>query len=328
MYLCPTHLNLVSKRGRFVKTIVTMKIINQLTDLKGSQPDPFIISDNGKFYIYCTGYDGVYCYISDTLDNFNYYGKVLSVEGQKEYWAPCVVKIDGNFYMYYSSMPCDSDDVHTQAIKVAVSGRPEGPFEYVKDLLPPFSIDADVKVNDSGIYMFYSVNRYEGERVGTYIKVDKMSDPYTLEGNPIDVVVPTLDEEIFQKDRFVKGQHWHTIEGASYFFRDGYHYCLFSGNCYEKDTYYIGYSVAHSDEMQLNKLNFKKYPDDNTYAPLIKSNDYEYGTGHNSVIDVDGQLYVVYHGRDEVKTSHMDTRTARICKLFADNGVLRVERYK
>ena len=305
-----------------------MKIINEITDKKGSQPDPFIICDDGRFYIYCTGGDGVYCYRSNTLDNFEYIGKVMCQKGQKEYWAPCVIKADGRFYMYYSSMPEQSDDVHTQAIKVAVSDSPEGPFRYVKDMLPPFSIDADVHMNETGLYMFYSVNRYEGDRVGTYIRVDRMTDPFTMAGESEEAVLPTLDEEIFQRDRFVKGQHWHTIEGASYFYRDGYHYCLFSGNCYEKDTYYIGYSVAHSNDMHLNKLKFGKYPDDNTYAPLIRSNEYEFGTGHNSVIDVDGQLYVVYHGRDGITPSPQDNRTARICKLFAENGVLRVERYK
>lgn len=73
-----------------------MKIINEITDKKGSQPDPFIICDDGRFYIYCTGGDGVYCYRSNTLDNFDYIGKVMCQKGQKEYWAPCVIKADGS----------------------------------------------------------------------------------------------------------------------------------------------------------------------------------------------------------------------------------------
>ena len=32
------------------------------------------------------------------------------------------------------------------------------------------------------------------------------------------------NEEIYQKDRFKKGQHWHTIEGAFYFYKEGTHY--------------------------------------------------------------------------------------------------------
>ena len=53
-----------------------------------SQPDPYIIFDNGKYYVYCTAYDGVDCYVSDKLDGFEYLGKVLTQAGQKEDWAP------------------------------------------------------------------------------------------------------------------------------------------------------------------------------------------------------------------------------------------------
>ena len=95
-----------------------MKII----DFKNqSQPDPYIIYCGGKYYIYCTGFDGVHCYESDDLfKGWKYFGRVLSVEGQKEYWAPSVIELDGKFYMYYSSMPFAEEDAHKQNIKVGV----------------------------------------------------------------------------------------------------------------------------------------------------------------------------------------------------------------
>lgn len=323
--ICGVYAAKAAQRHGAAQRFYSMKIIK--TEGR-SQPDPYIIFDNGKYYVYCTAYDGVDSYVSDKLDGFEYLGKVLTQEGQKEYWAPCVIKLRSRYYMYYSSMPQSSDDVHLQAIKVAVADSPAGPFVYVKDVLPPFSIDADVHVNESGLYMFYSVNDLNSDRVGTYIRVDRMTDPFTLAGESIAAVRPTRDEEIFQRDRFQKGQHWHTIEGASYFYQNGWHYCLFSGNCYEKDTYHVGYAAVKSQDMRLNKLHFQKYPDDNTYAPLLASNDYEYGTGHNSVIKVDGQWYVVYHGRDSKIPSPQENRPARICKLFAKDGVLTVERQK
>lgn len=52
----------------------------------------------------------------------------------------------------------------------------------------------------------------------------------------------------------------------------------------------------------------------------------EEGTGHNSVIEVDGQDYIVYHGRDICERKPFDTRTARICRLFADGKKLIAER--
>ena len=149
---------------------------------KEHQADPYIFFDNGRYYLYCTGGDGVHCYTSDRLGDFEHVGVVCSQEEQCQYWAPCVTKCDGRFYMYYSSMPKISDDVHTQCLKVAVSDSPTGPFVYQNDLAEPFSIDADIAISEGGRYLFYSVNDYDVERVGTKIVVDKMLSPTLLEG--------------------------------------------------------------------------------------------------------------------------------------------------
>ena len=300
-----------------------MKII----DIKGkSQPDPYVIKEGGCFYIYCTGGSGVECYKSkDLFDGWEYVGTVLNVEGQKEYWAPAVIKLDGRFYMYYSSMPVLSGDAHQEAIKVAVSNSPDGKFEYIKDLLPPFSIDAHVVKNEAGLYIFYSVNDYDAEKAGTYMVCDKMTDALTVEGKPVAVVRPTIEEEIFQKNRFIQGQDWYTIEGAFYFYKDGWHYVIYSANSYLSPDYHLGYAAVKSDEKDLCKLTFKKISE-SEFKPLLKSNAEETGTGHNSLIELDGKYYIVYHGRDMgvdySDKTRKDDRTARVCRLVVKDGAL------
>ena len=301
-----------------------MKII----DLKDkSQADPYVIKSGGKFYMYCTAITGVQCYESDDLfSGWKFAGFVLKEEGRKEYWAPCVIEDGGTFYMYYSNMPADSDDVHLQNIRVAVCDSPAGEFKFVKYFWPAFSFDAQIYKNDSGLYMFYSINRYEGDRVGTYIVCDEMLDFFTMAGNPKTVVEPSLDEEIFENDRFKKGQHWHTIEGASYFKVGDWHYCTYSGNSYHKPTYHIGYASCRDAGDKLNAVEFVKHTADGAFAPLVCGNEREASTGHNSVICVDGQLYLVYHGRDVTPDGKKNERTARVCKVFASDGKLTVER--
>ena len=167
-----------------------MKII----DFKDqAQPDPYIIRHGDCFYIYCTGFDGVRCYKSeDLLKGWRLVGTVLSADGQKEYWAPSVIEIDGKFYMYYSSMPTDCNDAHCERLKVAVCDRPDGKFEYVKDIAEPFSIDAHVVKNETGIYLFYSVNDYDSDKAGTYVVCDKMTDPLNARGKPRAMIRPTI----------------------------------------------------------------------------------------------------------------------------------------
>lgn len=291
-----------------------------------AQPDPYIICHDGKFYIYSTDIDGVNVYSADSLDNWQYLGYALKQEGYKEFWAPCVIFLHGVFYMYYSSFPCGGDDVHKQQIKVATSKSPEGPFKYVKDLLEPFTIDPHVVQTESGLYMFYSLNDYSAERPGTYIALDKMTDPLTMEGKPATVVVPTLDEEIFCRNRFKAGEHWHTIEGAFYFYREGWHYLMYSGNSYLSPDYFIGYSAAKGEYGDLRDIPFKKMPDDLTYAPVLRQTDFVEGMGHNSVLVLEDGCYIVHHGRflGERKKEH-DTRTFFISPLSAKDGVLTVD---
>ena len=62
------------------------------------------------------------------------------------------------------------------------------------------------------------------------------------------------------------------------------------------------------------------------FDPLLCSDDTKVSTGHNSMIEVDGQLYLVYHGRDVTSDLKNDDRTARICKLVATDGTLRIEK--
>lgn len=299
----------------------------KILDFNGkAQPDPYIIESKGVYYIYCTGADGVDCYKSrDLFNGWELVGTVLKVDGQKEYWAPSVIELDGKFYMYYSSMPCAEEDVHKQNIKVAVCDTPCGEFSFVKDLLEPFSIDAHVVKNDDGLYIFYSINDYEAEKAGTFIVCDKMKDPFNVFGEPKSMVRPTLEEEIFQKDRFKKGQDWYTIEGAFYFKKDDWHYLIYSANSYLKPEYHLGYAVCKSKSEKLNQLDFKKISE-KEFLPLLTGNSLETSVGHNSMIELGGNYYLVYHGRDaasETSEFSTDNRTARICRLIVSSGVLK-----
>ena len=312
-----------------------MHLLNIDKDNYIGQADPFIFKSKGKYYIYTTGHDGIYAYSSDSLlEGWKFEGMVLTDGVHDSWWAPSVIELDGKYYMYNSFETegyTPDKGGHRGAMHVSVADNPLGPFKVVKQLLEPFSIDSHVVKNEEGLWIFYSTNRFEGERIGTYIVVDKLLDPFTAEGKPVMVVEPTLDEDIFRRDRYKKGQHWHTIEGAFYFKEGDWQYVMYSGNCFEQPTYYIGYARAKTDETDLRKIKFEKHPDDKTYCPVIAANDFEEGTGHHSMIKENGQWYAVYHARDYqdgLNASAFDARNARICKLNVNDGVITAERYK
>lgn len=69
--------------------------------------------------------------------------------------------------------------------------------------------------------------------------------------------------------------------------------------------------------MDLRKLDWEKYPDNYTYAPLIKKNEFIEGSGHKGVIFDEGKCYIVYHGRDyrDIKGEE-DARSAKIDEML------------
>lgn len=297
------------------------------------QADPFILESNGKFYIYTTGKDGIYAYSSDKLaEGWKFEGRVFEYTKSDvyDYWAPSVIEIDGTFYMYCSfefNEDIPDEGGHHQAMHVSSSKNPLGPFENPKQLLHPFSIDSHVVKNENGLFIFYSTNVFDVERPGTIIVIDRLLDPETPEGKPVPVVVPSIDEEIFCRDRYKKGTHWHTIEGAFYFKEGDWQYVMYSGSCYENETYFIGYARAKTDETDLTKIKFEKYPDDKTYAPVLRSNEWEEGTGHHSMIKHDGEWYAIYHARNaEADGLDGDRRNARICRLNVNDGIITADR--
>lgn len=296
------------------------------------QADPYILKHNGKFYIYTTGTDGIYAHSCNSLlGDWKFEGRIFTIEGEEHFWAPSVIFHEGKFYMYFSFEYYEAQPDkggHHQAMHVAESKNPLGPFTNAKPILEPFSIDSHIVKTEAGLFLFYSPNTFEGDRIGTYIAVRKMADPYTPVGEAVPVVTASLDEEIFRRDRYKKGQHWHTIEGAYWFQEGEWQYLMYSGGRYEDETYFVGYAAAKTTEQDLTKVKFSKMPDRETYAPILSSNSWEEGTGHNSVIKEDGQYYIVYHGRNvDADGLSGDRRNARIAKMYVDDGKIRIERY-
>ena len=298
-------------------------------DVNGkNQPDPFIFEDNGKLYLYVTASDGVEAYSADDLFGvWHYEGTVFSIEGRFGFWAPSVIKYENRYYIYVSS----ATDEEFEYMHAAVADSPLGPFVDAKCFYKRFSIDSHVVETEKGLFLWYSEDNTDCDRIGTRIYIDRLLDPMTPAHEPKEMIVPTMDEEIFKRNRFGDGKDWHTIEGA-YWFREGdWQYVMYSGGCFENDSYHIGYCAARSDESDLTKVEFIKHTAFGAFDPVIIKNDFEEGTGHHSVIRYKGQYYAIYHGRDIVgkaSDEYVEARTARVCKLTVRDGIITAERYK
>lgn len=293
-----------------------------------TQPDPFIFEDENKLYLYVTAASGVEAYSADALDGeWKFEGVICEIENAHTFWAPSVIRLDDKYYMYVS---CHIGN-EFQHLYVAESDKPLGPFINAKKLFNRFSIDSHVIKTEAGLFLFYVEDVTEGDKYGARIFVDKMIDPLTPSGMRKQIVDADFEEEIFKKNRFGDGMDWYTLEGPFWFQEGEYQYLMYSGGCFENDSYHLGYAVAKTDEQDLTKVEFTKHTDNGKFDPLIIKNDIEEGTGHNSVIKIDDQYYIIYHARDAKcginSDNYSEQRTGRYCKMHVKDGVLSAERF-
>ena len=288
-----------------------------------SQADPYIFEDNGKFYLYVTAADGVEAYKTDDIfGEWEFLGTVCTVENKINYWAPAIIKYEDRYYLYYSCQ----EKKGQQNLHVSMANSPEGPFINPKKLYDRFTIDAHTVQTKSGLYLFYTEDNLEEERLGSRLFLDKLSDPYTPMHLRKEILTPSFDEEIYQRNRLGDGRNWHTLEGAFYFKEDNVHYLMYSGGCFMNDTYHIGYAYSGEKLDDLENLHFTKFTDNGKFSPVMIKNVIEEGTGHHSIIKLKNEYYAIYHARDVKPETEFNDRTARICKLNVKNGIITAER--
>lgn len=191
-----------------------------------------------------------------------------------------------------------------------------------KTFFDKFSIDSHPFMWNEKLYMFYSVNDWIGsdDRIaGTVIVMDEMVSPYEFAGKPQPVLLPSLEQEIFQKNRFGDGRDWYTIEGAATVVHGNKCYLTYSANAYVNVDYFVGTAVAEN-KMDMRKMKWQKYPSDYEWKPLLVKNEKVEGTGHNTIVKAPNMVddWIVYHGRmaEEKLIPGLEQREMRIDPLY------------
>ena len=159
----------------------------------------FIFEDDGKLYLYVTAKEGVEAYSSDTLLGTWHYEGIIGAlgEGEDHYWAPSVIKYEGKYYVYTSFIKGEEFEY----MYVASADSPLGPFTNWKKLYDYFSIDSHIVQTEAGLFLWSAMDNHAGNTPGTRVFIDRMIDPYTPEGTPREMIVPSFREEIFKENR-------------------------------------------------------------------------------------------------------------------------------
>jgi beta-xylosidase len=245
-------------------------------------PDPFVLTVGDTYYAYATNGTGkqVQTLTSTDLVHWKPGPDALPQVGKWAYpgktWAPEVLaRDDGTYVLYYTA------NGGSQCVGRAVAKAPQGPFvdrwpqPLVCQRLEGGSIDPSPFRDDDG--SLYLTWKNDGNSLGqpTNIYVQRLSgDGTTLVGKP---------KRIETNDA---GWEASVVEGSMLWKHDGTYFLFYSGGDYTSDDYAVGYARC---ETPLGACT------DAAENPILKSTCRASGPGHNALVAVDGQTWIVYH---------------------------------
>ena len=285
--------------------------------------DPFVLSANGRYYLYATAEEnGVFqVRVSDDLLHWSAPKVIFQADedfwGRDCFWAPECHVINGRYYLFFSANQKDSDAEESFAITCVRCDTPDGEFE---DFLrrPLFvmdypAIDGNILVEDGHIYLYYSRCCFEHQVNGLeeswIYGVELKSDLTGILGEPMLLLRP--EQEWEGRSAPTTGRRWN--EGSYILRENGSYYIMYSGNYYMEPHYAMGYAVGTSPMGPFVKA------EEN---PIVECTESITGTGHGCLVRTEQGLRAVYHGRTAATG---ESRVGFVAPAWIKDGKLSVD---
>jgi GH43 family beta-xylosidase len=294
-------------------------------------PDPFLLKVRGRYFAYATEAEenpasgsSVFPILTSTdMVSWHEVGKAMPALSMPyyRYWAPEVTEYNGQFFLYYA--------VHTEefvsSIRVAVAERPQGPFidsgHDLTSFQTPWAIDPHVFRDQDGQWYLYMTIEYLDSAqgfVGSGNAVDRLLNPFTLQGNLTRVTPPSQAWQLFEAQRQLKGGiDWYTVEGPTVIKHRGRYYEMFSGGCYYRDNYAVSYATSDTPmgNAGMHDISWQDWQGTTEQAVLIQGDRKHFiSPGHNSLVlgPNNAEQYIAYHAIQQ----DMRVRVACLDRLF------------
>lgn len=251
---------------------------------KGWYADPEARIYEGKYFVYATRsapYErqlNIDAFSSSDGNVWQKHEGIIKTEDfpgiVKAVWAPTAIEKNGKYYLVFAVNDIQSDSEHG-GLEIAVSDKPEGPFERFteKTLVDKFingaqPIDAHLFKDDDGkIYLYYGG--------WGHCNVCMMNDE-------MDGFVPFEDGEVFRE---ITPPDYR--EGPCMFKKDGKYWFSWSRGNWTDDTYGVCYCVADSPTGPFSE------------GEIILSTDMSVAKapGHHGFFEDKEEWFIVYHRR-------------------------------
>ncbi len=297
-------------------------------------PDPGVIYDNGYYYVFHTAAP-IKCYRTQNFANWELVSYAFDPSDDSwaygNYWAPEVIKSksDGKYYMYYNASCTGSIEgvsnpgtvTDRMKLGVAVSDKVEGPYKECRDSNGKCIVFDIAKSSWGQNYLSGTSAKvwacidahpfYDGDQL--YLYMAKCADA-NFSGNEIwGMKMNSMTEPDYNTLTQITEYGKKTPGGSSISYESGsninegpymikhtssngktMYYMAFSAFGYTDRRYSVCIATSTSPLGTFTKLDTQLLYLDATY-------DHVSGTGHNSFVEVNGQLYIFYHGHKDVE---------------------------
>lgn len=319
-------------------------------DLETPLADPFILYDDGYYYMYGTSDElsgtGFYVYRSKQLNYWENLGPAFLADpyswSSGSLWAPNVYKIGDRYYMYYCAKNAkdfsSTNRKYRRGISVAVSSSPAGPFKEYEGYnadgvyltkndqvfldLGFAAIDPSLFIDDNGeMYLYFSQDQLDSESQSYGMK---LKDPVTADYETMKPLVragyrsiqeeeahPNLEWERGSNTRF-----WN--EAPELYKSNGKYFLTYSANYYGNITYAVGYAVSDSPLGEFAKPCSYEYENQLCGVQGLDIGngwDFTSGTGHHCFFKAGDELLIGYH-------AHLDRANGSSERAFAMDRVI------
>ncbi len=263
---------------------------------EGWYADPEGIIYGDTYWIYPTWSDKYEkqtffdCFSSKDLVNWTKHEAILDTArvkwAKRAMWAPAVISKDNKYYLFFGA-----NDVHkgeVGGIGVAVSNRPEGPYQ---DLLgKPLINDIVNGAQPIDQFVFHDGNEYYMYYGGWgHCNIVRLKPDFTG-------LQPFEDGEMYKE---ITPENY--VEGPFVFKKSGKYYFMWSEGNWGGPDYSVAYAIADSPFGPFKRIG----------KILAQDANIATGAGHHSVIQIPDteEYYIVYHRRPlkETKANHRVT---------------------
>lgn len=287
---------------RFGETACALSGRTYVNPVKSGAADPGVLEYQGKYYMVTT-YSGTQwfaIYVSDDLVNWQASGKSVfygstHAWGKDRFWAPEIHQLaNGQFAVYYTA----GDFGGRLRIGLALADDILGPYT---DLGRPLISESAFGVIDA--------NFFRDDDGKQYLFWKEDSGNTRIFGQQL-----TADGKGFTGTRATvlqKGLAWEGskgIEGPWVVKRNGQYYMYYSGGLYSAPDYGVGVARASTPLGSYTKRG----------DPILRTGSRWKGPGHNSIVRVGINDYMVYHAWD--RTAGVGERWGMVDKIVWVNG--------